>query len=243
MPAKPSKPAAPRKPRRTPLSKLKGQALADYEELQARIAELPNRLGAAGQARLLDVGVHAYVLKIPDVVLQLLEQAEPISVADATARATATGKTWQDTKATLELQLRLIRARALWEHGDTEGAGLELTQITHSPSSRRAELILAAASRVDAEGNLRADWSPTFSLALLRSASAAFTNSLPAALSLVDAMTGAGEQAAAAMVLGQVIAGLSLWPDLDRASLADRIARLDAEQRAPLEAQLAAAGT
>jgi len=231
----------PKKAKRSPVSKLKGEGLATYEELQARLNDLPNPHKVAGQLRLLDVGIADFAVRIPEVVVHLLDEAEPISVADATARAGAAGKTWQDTKATLDLQVRLVRARAHWERGDTTAAAAELTQITASPSSRRAELILDAAARIDSQGQLRPAWSPTFSLALLRSAAGAFTNSLPAALSLVDAMTGAGEQAAAAMVLGQVIAGWELWPTLERASLAERIERLPADQRPPLEAQLAQA--
>lgn len=224
-----------RKPKRSPQSKLKGEGLVAFEELQARLRDLPNPLGAAGQMRLLDAGIDELAAKIPEVVLQLLEEAEPISVADATARAGASGKTWQDLKATLELRIKLIRARALWERDDKEVAGLELKQISASASSRRAELILEGASRQ------RPSWSPTFSLALLRSSSGALANSLAAALALVDALTGAGEKAAAALVLGQVIAGWALWPTLERATLEALIGRLDEDQRPPLHAQLASA--
>lgn len=220
--------------KRTPQSKLSGEGLAAFEALQARLKDLPNPLNAAGQARLLDAGLADLSALIPEVVLQLLAQAAPISVADATLRARTAGKSWQDVKATLELQVKLVRARALWEHGDTKAAGLELVQVSASASSRRAELILTAAQR----DQQRLAWSPTFSLALLRSASGALTNSLPAALALVDAMTGAGEQAPAALVLGQVIAARALWPELDRSTLEDRIARLGSEHQAALRAAL-----
>ena len=224
--------------KRSAISKLKGEALATYEELQSRLRDLPNLLKAAGQARLLDVGLDHFAPRIPDVVLQLLDEADLISVADAKARAGATGKTWQDLKATLDLQVKLIRARALWERGDTDGAGRELVQVSASASSRRADLILAAAQRADAEGKPRPGWSASFSLALLRSASGALTNSLPAALALIDAMIDVGEQPAAALVLGQVIAARALWPTLARATLEALIARLAEEHRAPLQAQL-----
>lgn len=235
---KPSAPPPTRKAKRSPQSKLKGEGLAAFEELQARLEDRPNVLKAAGQLRLLEVGIDEFAPRIPEVVLHLLAEAAPIAVADATARAAAAGKTWQDLKATLELQVRLVRARALWEREDTKGAAVELTQISASPSSRRADLILEASARTDADGQLRPAWSPTFSLALLRSASGALSSSLAAALSLVDALTGAGEQPAAGLVLGQLVAGWALWPTLDRASLADRIGRLDEDQRAPLEALL-----
>lgn len=219
----------PKKPKRSAVSKLKGEALAAYEQLRARLPNPP-----AGQVKLLEAGIGEYATRLPDVVLQLLDEAAPVSVADATDRAGAAGKTWQDVKATLELQLRLIRARAMWERGDTKGATAELVQVSASPSSRRGELILAAAVR-GAPG-----WSPTFSLALLRSASKALANSLPAALALVDAMAGSGEHAAAAMVLGQVIAAWPMWPELQRSTLVELIGRLEAGQRAALEARLPA---
>lgn len=224
----------PPKAKRSAVSKLTRKGLAAYEELQGRLKNLPNVGKAAGQARLLDVHVSDFTPQIPEVVLELLDEAAPISVADANARAGAAGKSWQDVKATLELQVRLIRARALWERGSEKAAALELVQVSHSASSRRAELILGAAARNDT-------WSAGFSLALLRSASGALANSLPAALALVDAMTGAGEQPAAALVLGQIVAGLSLWPDLDRTQITERIERLDPALRPPLEAQLTAA--
>lgn len=218
------------KPKRSARSKLKGEGLAAFEELQARLVpDVP-----VTQARWLDAGIDAFATRIPDVVIELLAEAEPISVAEATARAAPTGKTWQDTKATLELKVRLVRARAQWERDDQKSAALELVQISASASSRRNELILQAAE-------MRPAWSPTFSLALLRSASGAMANSLPAALSMIDALTGSGEQPAAAMILGQVISAWPLWPELDRAALTDRIERLAPEHRPPLEAQLAAA--
>jgi hypothetical protein len=223
------------KAKRSAVSKLTRKGLVAFEELQGRLQNLPNVGEGVGQVRLLDIHLADFVAQIPEVVIELLDDAEPISVADATARAGASGKSWQDVKATLELQVRLIRARALWERDRQKAAALELVQISHSPSSRRAELILEAAARTEA------GWSAGFSLALLRSASGALANSLPAALALVDAMTGAGEQPAAALVLGQIIAGLSSWPDLDRTRIAERIERLAPEHRPALESGLAAA--
>ena len=137
----------------------------------------------------------------------------------------------KDHKATLELQVRLVRARAHWEDGDPRSAAEQFKQISASASSRRAELILEAAA-------LREGWTPTFSLALLRSASGALSNSLEAALSLIDALTGSGEHQAAALVLGQLIAGWAAFPTLDRGQLVTRLERLPVEHRAGLEAQL-----
>lgn len=224
--------------KRTPQEKLKGARLAIFQELETRIAG-PNPNGVAGQLRLLDVGIAEYATKIPEVVAWMLEEADPIDVASATARAKPTGKSWQDMKATLELTVRLIRARALWEAQKIEDANAELKQISASASSRRIELILEAAARTDASGAVRPEWSAGFSLALLRSSSGAMASSIPAALSLIDAMIGSGEAQAAAMILGQLVAGWSGWPTVTRESLADRIGRLDPELGAPIAALLA----
>ncbi len=220
-----------KKPKKSAVSKLKGARLAVYEALKARIDDPANALKVEGQLRLLDLGIGAYATQLPEVVVELLDEAAAISVADAQARAGALGKTWQDAKATLELQVRLVRARALWEAEKTADAALQLKQISASASSRRAELILAAA----ADGE---DYSPTFSLALLRSAAGVLNNSLPAGLALVKAMAGAGEQPAAAMVLGQILAGRALWPDLQQSTLEALIEKFDPEHRATLLAQL-----
>lgn len=85
---------------------------------------------------------------------------------------------------------------------------------------------------------MREGWTPTFSLALLRSASGALSNSLQAALSLIDALTGAGEHQAAALVLGQLIAGRAAFPTLHRGQLVSRLERIAVEHRAHLEAEL-----
>lgn len=197
----------------------------DVEELEARLKDRPNPGKAVGALRLLDVGIAEFAPRIPKEVLKLLETAEPISVAAATARAA--GRPWQDVKATLELQLRLVRARAAWEAGKTDLAHAELKQVAASASSRRIEVILEAAART------APNWSPTFSLALLRAAATSLASSLDAALALVDAMTGAGEQAAAALILGQLIAG----GGIPRAALQERVERLDPALRPPLPAQ------
>lgn len=216
-----------KKTKRSPVAKLKGEALAAYEELQARIAAHPG--SAASQVRLIDLGIGEFATRLPEVVLSMLDAAQPISVDDARLKAGASKTSWQDFKATLELQVRLVRARAHWENGDPKRAAEQFKQISASASSRRAELILEASA-------LREGWTPTFSLALLRSASGALANSLEAALSLIDALTGSGEHQAAAMVLGQLIAGWAAFPTLDRGQLVTRIERLPVEYRAGLEA-------
>lgn len=218
-----------KKTKRIPVTKLKGEALAAYEALQARVAAHPGSV--ASQLRLLDLGIGEFATRLPTVVLSMLDAAQPISVDDAKLKAGASKTSWQDFKATLELQLRLIRARAHWEDGDPQSAAEQLKQISASASSRRAELILDAAA-------LREGWTPAFSLALLRSASGALSNSLEAALSLIDALTGSGEHPAAALVLSQLIAGWAAFPTLDRGQLATRVERLPVEHRAGLEAQL-----
>lgn len=215
-----------KKTKRSPVEKLKGEALAAYEELQARIAAHPG--SAASQVRLLDLGIGEFATGLPEVVLSMLDAAQPISVDDAKLKAGASKTSWQDFKATLELQVRLVRARADWEAGHPQRAAEQFKQISASASSRRAELILDAAA-------LREGWTPTFSLALLRSASGALANSLEAALSLIDALTGSGEHQAAAMVLGQLIAGWAAFPTLDRGQLVTRVERLPVEYRAGLE--------
>ena len=216
-----------KKTKRSPVSKLKGEALAAYEELQARIAAHPG--AAESQVRLLDLGIAAFAPRLPEVVLSMLDAAQPISVDDAKLKAGASKTSWQDFKATLELQVRLVRAHAHWEDGHPLRAAEQFKQISASASSRRAELLLEAAA-------LREGWTPAFSLALLRSASGALANSLEAALSLIDALTGSGEHQAAAMVLGQLIAGSAAFPTLDRGQLVARIERLPLEYRAGLEA-------
>ena len=216
-----------KKTKRSPVAKLKGEALAAYEELQARIAAHPG--SAASQVRLIDLGIGEFATRLPEVVLSMLDAAQPISVDDARLKAGASKTSWQDFKATLELQVRLVRARAHWENGDPKRAAEQFKQISASASSRRAELILEASA-------LREGWTPTFSLALLRSASGALANSLEAALSLIDALTGSGEHQAAAMVLGQLTAGWAAFPTLDRGQLVTRIERLPVEYRAGLEA-------
>lgn len=218
-----------KKAKRSPVAKLKGEALVAHQALQALIAEKPG--SAASQLRLLDLGIGEFATRIPEVVLAMLDAAQPISVDDAKVKAGASKTSWQDLKATLELQLRLVRARAHWEDGDPQRAAEQFKQISASASSRRAELILEAAA-------LREGWTPTFSLALLRSASGALSNSLEAALSLIDALTGAGEHQAAALVLGQLIAGWASFPTLDRGQLVTRFERIPVEHRADLEAQL-----
>lgn len=218
-----------KKAKRSPVAKFKGEALIAYEALQARIAAHPG--AAASQLRLLDLGIGEFAPRLPEVVLSMLDAAQPISVDDAKVKAGASKTSWQDHKATLELQLRLVRARAHWEDGDQQSAAEQFKQISASPSSRRAELILQAAA-------LREGWTPTFSLALLRSASGALSTSLEAALSLIDALTGSGEHQAAALVLGQLIAGWAAFPTLDRGQLLTRLERLPLEHRGDLEAQL-----
>ncbi len=220
------------RPKKSPVAKLKGEKLALYAELEARLKDRPNPTHLAGQLRLLDVGIADFVTRIPEVVFFLLDEAAPIDVASATARAASAGISWQDMKATLELSVRLIRARACWEASDPEAANAELKQVSASPSSRRNELILETASRT------RPDWSPGFSLALLRSAARSLSNSMPAALCLVDAMTGTGELQAAALILGQLIAAWSPSAGITLEDLSDRIQRLEPALRPPLEAQL-----
>ena len=192
--------------------------------------------------RLLDVGVGDFAVAIPEVVFSLLDEAAPIDVASATARAKAAGISWQDMKATLELQVRLIRARACWESKDSQGAAAELKQISASAASRRNELILLAARRTGPDGLPRADWNPGFCLALLRSAAQALSSSMPAALSMIDALTGTGEMQAASLILGQLIGG-SNDAGLTREDFAERIGRLDPAFKPPLEAQLQQATT
>ncbi len=210
-----------KKPKKSARSKLTGEALAAFEAL--------GDLAGKTQLQLLDLGLGGLAVRMPEVVLEAIDAAAPVSVAEATERAKAGPKPWQDVKATLELQLRLVRARAAWEAEDAERAQAELKQIAASASSRRIELVLGAASRANP------DWSAPFSLALLRAAAGSLASSKDAALSLVDAMTGAGEQTAAAMILGQLIAG----GGLDRAQLAERVARIaDPAARADLERQL-----
>lgn len=114
--------ASGKKPKKPAASKLKGARLERYEAFRARIDDPANALKVTGQLRLLDLGIGALAIEIPEVVVELLDEAAPISVADAQARASALGKTWQDAKATLELQVRLVRARALWEAQKTEAA-------------------------------------------------------------------------------------------------------------------------
>ena len=218
-----------KKTKRAPEAKLKGEALAAYETLQARVAAHPG--SGASQLRLLDLGIGEFATRLPAVVLSMLDAAQPISVDDAKVKAGASKTSWQDFKATLELQLRLVRARAHWEDGDPQRAAEQFRQISASASSRRAELILEAAALCEG-------WTPAFSLALLRSASGALSNSLEAALSLIDALTGSGEHQAAALVLSQLIAGWAAFPTLDRGQLVTRVERLPVEHRAGLEAQL-----
>jgi hypothetical protein len=222
--------------KKPPQSKLKGAKLALFQELEARVKDRPNRSQAAGQLRLLDIGIGDYTTRLPEVVAWMLDEAAPIDVASATARAAKAGISWQDMKATLELGVRLIRARALWESEDLEKANAELKQISASPSSRRNELLLEAASRTDASGQPRPEWSAGFSLALLRSSARAFSNSLPAGLSMVDALIGTGEMPAAALILGQLVPAWKELPQPIREGITERIGRLDPALRAPLEA-------
>ncbi|MDP2271402.1 MAG: hypothetical protein Q8N23_20040 [Archangium sp.] len=218
-----------KKTKRSPAAKLKGEALAAYEALQARVASHPGSV--ASQLRLLDLGIGEFATRLPAVVLSMLDAAQPISVDDAKLKAGASKTSWQDFKATLELQLRLVRARAHWEDGDPQRAAEQFKQISASASSRRAELILEAAALCEG-------WTPAFSLALLRSASGALSNSLEAALSLIDALTGSGEHQAAALVLSQLIAGWAAFPTLDRGQLVTRVERLPVESRAGLNRDL-----
>ena len=224
--------------RRAPQSKLKGEKLAVFADLEARLAERPNPSHAVGQLRLLDVGVGDFALQIPEVVLHLLDEAEPIAVAAATERAKGAGLSWQDMKATLELAVRLVRARAAWEAGDTERANAELKQVSASAASRRNELIVEAATRTGANGEPRADWNAGFALALLRAAARSLVNSMPAALSLVDALIGTGEMQAASLILGQLVAVAKDTPGLSAEALLERIGRLDGAFKAPLERAL-----
>ena len=124
-----------KKAKRSPVGKLKGEALVAHQALQALIAAKPD--SAASQLRLLDLGIGEFAPRIPEVVLAMLDAAQPISVDDAKVRAGASKTSWQDLKATLELQLRLVRARAHWEDGDPQSAAEQFKQISASASSRR----------------------------------------------------------------------------------------------------------
>jgi hypothetical protein len=202
-------------------------------ELKRRLETEPNLTGAKGPARFLDIGIAEFAVSAPHVVLDLLE-GDPPSDDEVAVRARAMRCSIEDARQTLVLRLNLVRLRAEWAAGLVQPALSAFSQtfqdVITSPSPIRDRVILEFVSRVDQFREPRADWDPVLAMSLLRSVPS-FRESLEATLSYLDALTGAGEAEAAAMMLSELIGGWKNWPQLDRWSLTDRAGRLPPPER------------